>query len=82
MLHKKRVETYLWRADHVLLWRHKFTHSVIKLAALPTINALLLGCIPIESLGHVVGQVTHVAAPSMTVIKESYVRIDVGSKTG
>lgn len=41
---------YLWRANHVFLGGYKLANGVVELASLPTIDALLLSCIPVESL--------------------------------
>lgn len=64
--------------NHVLLGSDEFHHGVVELGPFPTIHTPLRGRIPIEGLGNVVGEVAHIAPPSVTVIQESDVGVDVG----
>jgi len=50
VLRERSMPTYLRRANHVLLGRHKLADSVVELAPLPSVDALLLRGIPVKSL--------------------------------
>jgi len=76
-IYEEEVYEGLRRPNHVLLWCHKFYHSMIQIRPLPPIQALLSSSIPVESLRHVVGEIAHVTSPTMSMIKERHKRIDI-----
>src|SRR5437016_14681285 len=76
-IYEEEVHEWLRRPNHVLLWCHKFYHSMIQIRPLPPIQALLSSSIPVESLRHVVREIAHVTSPTMSMIKERHKRIDI-----
>jgi hypothetical protein len=61
------------------LRRNKFANGIVELWSLPSVHSLLFDTVPIEWLWDVIGEVAHVAAPSMRVIQEASERVDVGT---
>lgn len=77
-IEQEEVDKWLRRADHVLLRRDKLDYRVVQLVPLPSIHALLGGSVPVEGLGHVIGEVAHITPPPVPVVQESNVGVDVG----
>jgi len=73
----EEIDQRLRGADHVFLWGDKLHDRMVELRTLPSINGLLFDVVPIESLRDVVGQVAHVAPPSVAVVEESGKGVDV-----
>ena len=67
------------RGGHIFLGSNELGNRVVKLRSLPTIHGLLLDTVPVKALRHVVGEVAHVAAPSVPLVEEVRERVDVGS---
>jgi hypothetical protein len=61
------------------LRRNKLANGIVEFWSLPSVHSLLFDTVPIEWLWDVIGEVTHVAAPSMRVIQEAGERVDVGT---
>jgi hypothetical protein len=54
---------------------------MVQLGSLPSVDTLLGSGIPIESLRNIVGQITHITPPSVSLVQESNIRVDVCSTT-
>jgi len=53
--------------------------TIMEPDVLPSVHSLLFDTVPIERLWDVIGEVAHVAAPSVRVIQEAGKRVDVGA---
>ena len=76
---QEEVDERLRGADHVFLRRHELHHGLVQIGSQRAIGRFLHGGVPVKRLGHVVGEVAHVAAPAMAMVKEGDEGIDIGS---
>lgn len=76
-IEQEKVHQRLGWANHILLWCDELYHRVVKLWPLPPVNALLCSCIPVKGLRDVVGEVAHVAPPSVSVVQKSNKGVNV-----
>jgi hypothetical protein len=60
------------------LRRNEFHNGMIKFRSLPSVNAFLRSCIPIEGLRNIIRQIAHIASPPVPVVKEGNIGIDIG----
>jgi len=51
---------------------------MIKLRSLPSVDALLRSRIPVKGLWNIIRQIAHVTPPSVAVVKEGDIGIDIG----
>ena len=78
-IEEEQINKRLRRSDHVFLGRNELNNRVVEFRSLPSIYTLLCCCIPIESLWNIVREVTHITSPSMSMVEECDVGINVGS---
>jgi hypothetical protein len=67
-IEKEEINEGLWWADHVFLGGNKLHDTVVQFCSLPSVYVLLCRLIPIESLRDIVGEITHVATPAVSMI--------------
>lgn len=77
-VNQEDVDEGLRWSDHVLCRSDKVDDGVVEFCTLPTVGWLVRSLVPIEELGYFVRQVAHAALPSVAVLQEGHVWIDVG----
>lgn len=76
---QEKVDQRLRRSDHVFLRSNELDHAVVQIGAERAVSRPLVCGIPIESLGDIVGEVTHVATPAVAMVEEGNEGIDIGT---